>query len=110
MGEDHWRTLTLLTDDAVLLVQQGRAVRDAGLSSMGSRRAGPAVVPGRRHEGGGRRHQGGGAVLCRRRRRLRGRGVAQPSVGIGRLRRTVHPGGRQGILVVAPGDLTQIRY
>lgn len=52
-----------------------------------------------------RGHQGG-CVL--RRRRLRGRGVAfcQTGVGIGRLRRAVHPGGCYSVLVVAPGYLT----
>lgn len=80
---------------------------DAGLLSVGSRRAGPVELPGWRHEGGGgvpRGHQRGGMLHCRR---LRGRGVSlcQTSVGVGRLRRAVHPGGCHSVLVVAPGDL-----
>ena len=109
-----FRIVRILTDDAVLLVQQRRAVRDAGLLSSGSGRAGPARVPGGGHEGGAaagagvgelRGHQRG-PVLCAR--GLRGRAVTfcQPGVGIGRLRRAVHPGGCDGVLVVTPGDLT----
>lgn len=103
-----WRKLT---DDAVLLVQQRRAVWDARLLCVGSCRAGPPELPGRGHQGGGGGgvvrwgHQGGGVL---RRRGLGGRRVAfcETSVGIGRLRRAVHPGGRHSVLVVAPGYLT----
>lgn len=48
----------ILTDDAVLLVQQRGAMCDAGLLSSCSGRAGPAGLSGWRHEGG----RGGGVV------------------------------------------------
>lgn len=101
-----WRKLT---DDAVLLIQQRRAVWDARLLCVGSCRAGPPELPGWGHQGGGGvvrwGHQCGGVL---RRRGLGGRRVAfcETSVSIGRLRRAVHPGGRHSVLVVAPGYLT----
>lgn len=51
---------TILTDDAVLFVQQRGVVWDAGLLSSCPGWAGPARLSGRGHEGGG---GGGGGVL-----------------------------------------------
>lgn len=101
----------LLTDDAVLFVEQRGAVGDAGLLPSRPGRAGPGRLSGRGHEGGGGggvlRGRLSGRVLCRRRRLRAGRvPFCQEGVGVGRLRRAVHERGHHGVLVVAPGDLT----
>lgn len=98
----------ILTDNAVLLIQQGGAVWHTGLLSPGSGWTGPTWLPGWGHKGGSSvvwGHQcGGGGLWCWR---PGGRGVAfcQTGVSIRGLRGAVHPGSCYCILVVTPGDL-----
>lgn len=84
----------MLTDNTVLLIQEGGAVWNAELLSSAPGRAGPARLPGWGHESGGGvlgGHECSG-VVCGGRPGGLGVTLCQTSVGVRRLGGGVHPG------------------